>query len=187
MLIHLGAAQPVHSSCSTPTDPLLLPFPAQDSAPPLQKHNQHFHPSQGQQEPCTLSPQAAGRHSPASAFPLFALEPRLIFANPCPENVFLAAHLRAWHFPCPDDLLSAGSPPKAQLGTPPFTHSVQFSSLLCKCYGQHLDLTHQSSQHFIPPSCTSGMSQLCRRVFNQVTGAMSSAGAAWQRKECFPW
>lgn len=138
MLIHLGAAfglhsphggpQPVHSSYSTPTDPLLLPFPGQDSTPSLRQHNQHFHPSQGKQQgfgrspalPSCLSPQAAGRHSPASAFPSPRLlwSPGLFLQSPCPRNVFVADHLRAWHFPCPDDLLSVGSPPKAQLGTP---------------------------------------------------------------------
>lgn len=111
-------AQPVPSSCSISTEPL-LPFPAQGST--LSCYS-------------TIStstlPRAAGglwqeptgswqaQPSPSLSQSLFALEPRLVFANPCPKNIFLTEHLRAWHFPCPDDLHSAGSPPKSQLGTP---------------------------------------------------------------------
>lgn len=42
--------------------------------------------------------------------------------SPCPMSVFSADYLRTWHFPCLNDLLPVGSPPKAQLGTTLFYH-----------------------------------------------------------------
>lgn len=85
--------QPVHTSFSTPTDLLLLPFPTQYSAPSLQQHGQRVHPSQENQkwlwhEPSTsshaFSPQAdpnlslCFRRAATQSFPA---EPRLIFTR----------------------------------------------------------------------------------------------------------
>lgn len=154
--------------CYAGLSSFISPSHCVNSPKEIQRQPWHEASTSPQVQPCRyarLSLSPCHRHHPTAIF----LGAQAYFSKrTCPAGVFLADCLTAWYLPCPIGLLVHLLKPSLR---PLFTHAVKFNSLLSKFYGRDLKQTRHGSQYFITPCCTSYMSQLCRGVFNHVTGA----------------